>query len=69
MKFLEKRPLRTSRSLRYDRFAGVFEYVVDKHQPGAWDHIRRGGDGSCLAISQAFHAWLPTYGPFGTKLD
>jgi hypothetical protein len=30
--------------------------------------IRRGGDGSCLAAFQAFHAWLPSIRPSGTVL-
>src|ERR1700752_3864627 len=43
--------------------------VFGREQNGpASGHIRRGGGGSCLLISQTFHAWLPSFRPSGTTI-
>ena len=54
-----------SRKVRYDQWT-VFDLFSTAHEAPRHESYRSLRDGSCLPISQAFHAWLPSCGPYGT---
>ena len=54
-----------SRRVRYDRVAGLLSCAMSN--PGRQGSHRSLRDGSYSRAYQAFHAWLPSFGPSGTR--
>jgi|HubBroStandDraft_3_1064219.scaffolds.fasta_scaffold182321_2 hypothetical protein len=55
-----------SRRVRYDRVVQRFASSFTMNKDLRHYSYRSLRDGSYLATSQAFHAWLPSSGPYGT---